>query len=127
MDNTIPDHDTPEPVSDEDFEESDDDDESYTDDCRLSEEDVPVEQFTAPDFDDLEFESDEYADTNLDFNDSWILLWILKYQSRFRLSDVAIDSLVKFFRMVLLDVDHKRFKEFPTSSYMMRKLLGIGK
>ena len=60
--------------SEEDF---DNDDESYTedDDRGLSEDDVPVEQFTAPDFDDLDFESDhEYPDTNLESNDSWILL-----------------------------------------------------
>ncbi len=41
------------------------------DDHGLSEEDVPVEQFIAPDFDDLDFESDhEYPDTNVNFNDS---------------------------------------------------------
>ncbi|CAG8671589.1 16928_t:CDS:2 [Funneliformis caledonium] len=107
----------------EDNEVPDNDD--VEDDHRLSEDDVPVKQFTTPDFDDLDFESDlEYPDMNIEFNDSWILLWILKYQSRFCLSDVAIDSLVKFFRIVLLDADHTRFKEFLTSSYMMRKILG---
>ncbi|CAG8708999.1 12757_t:CDS:1, partial [Funneliformis caledonium] len=29
--------------------------------------------------------------------------------------------------MVLLDIDDIRFKDFSTSSYMLRKLLGIGK
>lgn len=113
--------------SEEDF---DNDNETYTedDDRGLSEDDVPVEQFTAPDLDDLDFESDdEYPDTNLESNDLWILLWILKYQARFRLPDVAIDSLIKFFRIVLSDADAERFKNFPTSSYMMRKLLEIGK
>ncbi|RGB25495.1 hypothetical protein C1646_771633 [Rhizophagus diaphanus] len=38
-------------------------------------------QFTAPDFDDdTEF---EYSDTTIDYADSWILIWIFKYQSRF--------------------------------------------
>jgi len=113
--------------SEEDF---DDDDESYTedDDRGFSEDDVPIEQFTAPDFDDFDIESDdEYPDSNLESDDSWILLWILKYQARFRLPDVAIDSLIKFFRIVLLDANHEKFKNFPTSSYMMRKLLEIGK
>src|SRR5437763_13438057 len=58
---------------------------------------------------------------------SWILLWILKYQARFRLPDVAINSLIKFFRIVLSDADNERFKNFPTSSYMMRKMLEFGK
>ena len=98
------------------------------DDRGLSEDEVPIEQFTAPDFDDLDYESDHgYPDTNVDFNDSWILLWIFKYQARFRLSDAAIDSLIKFFKMVLSDADQSRFEKFPTSSYMAKKLLGIVK
>ncbi|CAG8746776.1 16161_t:CDS:2, partial [Funneliformis caledonium] len=45
------------------------------------------DQFTAPDLDDLEFEPDhEYPDTNINFDDS----------------------------MVLLDVDQLRFEKFPT-------------
>ena len=101
--------------------------ETFADDG-LSEDEVPVEQFTAPDFDDLDYEPDHgYLDTNIDYADSWILLWIFKYQSRFRLSDVAINSLIKFFKMVLLDVDPTRFEKFPTSSYMAKKLLRIVK
>src|ERR1043166_7216486 len=97
-----------------------DNNESYTDDDDrgFSDDDVPIEQFTAPDFDDFDFESDdEYPDANIEFNDSWILLWILKYQARFRLPDVTINSLIKFFRIVLSDADNERFKNFPTSSY----------
>src|SRR3989337_3954621 len=40
---------------------------------------------------------------------------------------VSINSLIKFFRFVLSDADNERFKNFPTSSYMMRKVLDIGK
>ena len=86
-----------------------DNNESYTedDDRGFSDDDVPIEQFTAPDFDDFDFESDdEYPDSNIEFNDSWILLWILKYQARFRLPDVAINSLIKFFQIVLSDADN---------------------
>src|SRR5881397_2563591 len=107
-----------------------DNNESYTedDDRGFSDDDVPIEQFTAPDFDDFDFESDdEYPDSNIEFNNSWILLWILKYQARFRLPDVTINSLIKFFQIVLSDADNERFKNFPTSSYMMRKMLEFGK
>jgi hypothetical protein len=45
---------------------------------------IPVEQFIAPE-NDLEF---EYPDTNINFADSWILIWIFKYQARFRLSEL---------------------------------------
>src|ERR1044071_8679460 len=107
-----------------------DNNESYTDDDDrgFSDDDVPIEQFTAPDFDDFDNESDdEYPDANLEFNDSWILLWILKYQARFRLPDVAINSLIKFLRIVLSDADNERFKNFATSSYMVRKVVEFGK
>src|SRR3989337_2018427 len=115
---------------DDSYNEDFDNNETYTedDDRGFSDDDVPIEQFTAPDFDDFDFESDgEYPDSNLGSNDSWILLWILKYQARFRLPDVAINSLIKFFQFVLSDADNERFKNFPTSSYMMRKVLDIGK
>ena len=81
--------------------------------------DTPVEQFTAPDFEDSDELHHEYPDANV--NDSWILLWIFKFQARFRLPDVAVDSLIKFFKMVLSDADKSRFENFPTSSYMARK------
>ncbi|CAB4494006.1 unnamed protein product [Rhizophagus irregularis] len=58
---------------------TEDDDEasevSGDDDRGLSEDEVPIEQFTAPNFDDYDYESDlKNLDTNIDFNDSWILL-----------------------------------------------------
>ncbi|CAG8568354.1 7718_t:CDS:2, partial [Dentiscutata heterogama] len=45
-------------------------------------------------------------------NDSWILISIFKYQERFRLSGIAIESLIKIFKLVLTDVDRKRFENF---------------
>ncbi|UZN99573.1 uncharacterized protein OCT59_000840 [Rhizophagus irregularis] len=125
---------------DEESERNDDDESERNDDVQLEdkvlsdddgasttdEDDVLIEEFTASDFNDLESDH-EYFDTNINFNDSWILLWIFKYQARFRVPDVAIESLIKFFRMVLLDTDRTRFKNFPTSFYMTKKLLGINK
>ena len=56
-----------------------------------------------------------------------MLLWIFKYQARFCLSDITIDSLIKFFKIVLSDADQLRFEKFSTSSYMAKKLLRIFK
>ncbi|EXX63519.1 hypothetical protein GLOIN_2v1480840 [Rhizophagus irregularis DAOM 181602=DAOM 197198] len=82
-------------------------------------------QFTAPDFDDdTKF---EYSDTTIDYADSWILIWIFKYQSRFRLSDVSIDVLIKFFRQVLEDANRTRFADFPSSLYVAKKLFKFNK
>jgi hypothetical protein len=54
------------------------------------------------------------------------MIWIFKYQARFRLSDVAIDSLIKFFQQILTDADQMRFKDFPSSLYTASKMLQIG-
>jgi hypothetical protein len=93
----------------EDDDEASEASETFANDDRdLSEDEILIEQFTAPNFDDLNYESDHrYIDMNIDFNDSWILLWIFKYQTRFHLLDVAIDSLIKFFKMVLSDADQR--------------------
>ena len=65
----VSDHNEPEPFlpeedPEEDFEVPDDGDRSST------ENDVPIKQFTAPNFDDLEFETDYNSDTNSNYNDS---------------------------------------------------------
>ncbi|GET67105.1 uncharacterized protein LOC110233779 [Rhizophagus irregularis DAOM 181602=DAOM 197198] len=83
--------------------------------------DDPVEQFAAPE-NDSEF---AYPDTNVNIADSWILTWIFKYQARFCLPDVALDSLIKFFHQVLMDANQTRFKDFPSSLYTATKLLRI--
>lgn len=96
----------------------------YEDEGDTSSEDdeTPIEQFIAPE-NDFEF---EYPETNVNLADSWILIWIFKYQARFRLSDVAIDSLIKFFRQILTDADQIRFKDFPSSLHTASKLLQLG-
>jgi hypothetical protein len=65
----------------------------------LSEDEIPIEQFTASDFDDLNYESDHgYIDTNIDFNNLWILLWIFKCQTRFIFRMLQSIRLLNFLR-----------------------------
>ena len=93
-----------------------------------NDENIIDEQFTAPDWDDFDDNGDfVYLNSSTEFSESWILLWIYKYQSRFRLSDVAINSLIQFFGQVLKDTDPKRFHNFPSSSHNAKKLLQIEK
>ena len=105
--------------SDEDF--------LQIDDITLSDNDETLnmddlnKQFSAPDFDNTA----ETSDTRANFSDTWILLWIFKYQSRFQLSDLAIDALIKFFKLILSDVDKNRFENFPPSAHMAKKLMGL--
>jgi hypothetical protein len=52
-----------------------DDDSMVEDDRWLSDDEIPIEQFTAPDFNDFDFESDNGSpDANLDSNNLWIFL-----------------------------------------------------
>jgi hypothetical protein len=55
----------------------------------------------------------------------WIIYWIFKYQERYRLSDVATDSLIKFVRYILVFMDENTYSTFPKSLYMARKIFGI--
>ncbi|CAG8647915.1 13866_t:CDS:2 [Funneliformis caledonium] len=75
--------------------------------------------FTAPGFININ-NSDQ--NNNININDLWILLWIFKYQERFRLSDVAINSLISFFSLVLKNINSNQFKGF-----LSRKILDIKK
>ncbi|PKY58706.1 hypothetical protein RhiirA4_480842 [Rhizophagus irregularis] len=85
------------------------------------------ELFAAP-TDDLNYDSDqENLTTNTDIDDLWILIWIFKYQERFKLPDIAINSLISFFSFLLKDIDSHRFKKFPLTAYMARKALDIRK
>ena len=98
----------------------DDDHDSDFDELSLDDDEL----FAAPR---SNFNYDPDEEKFVDVNDPWILLWIFKYQERFRLSDVAINSLIGFFSLVLKDINTTRFKEFPSTAYMARKLLDITK
>jgi len=82
------------------------------------------ELFAAPGSN-LNFDPDK--EKNIDINDPWILIWIFKYQERFKLSNVAINSLIGFFSLVLKNINTNRFKDFLSTVFMARKVLAIRK
>ena len=55
---------------------------------------------------------------NLDNSFGWILIWILKYQQRYWLSDTATESLVKFMHYLLTYLDQDQFNNFSESLYL---------
>ena len=63
--------------------------------------------------------------TNNNHMHCWILLWLLEFQQRFKLSNVAIDSLFKFLSLLLSTIDKNNFLSFPSFLYMAKKELGI--
>ena len=105
-----------------------DDDQEVEDDDVASIEDDDLEQnvnFDAPESGYGDDDSDT-PNINIDQGFAWIVYWILKYQERYRLSDVATNSLIKFIRYLLISHDKNTYSTFPTSLYMARKLFGIG-
>src|SRR6266536_140787 len=74
-----------------------------------------------------EIDSDEIFVTE-SLNDSIeteIIIWIFKFQQRFRLSDIALEALIKFLCIVLTRSNKSQFKNFPNSLYMAKKMLNI--
>ena len=120
--------------------DGDGDSESFEDDSKDSDfedfendnEDNDTEDFEDDDDEEINFASTDFEDgepsfpnINIDNNYTWIILWILRYQQRYKLPNVAIDSLFKFLKFLLLTIDGNKFLSFPSSLYMAKKTLGI--
>ena len=54
-----------------------------------------------------------------------IIIWVFKFQQRFRLSDIALEALIKFLRVILTRLNKSQFKNFPTSLHIAKKMLNI--
>lgn len=99
---------------DSDGSDGSDDSDDSDDETNIFEDYSPPEYEFPENFNDLQ---------NID--EDWIIIFILRFQTRFRLSDTAIDTLIKFVKHVLTKLDCNRFKNFPTSLYTTRKKLGL--
>ncbi|CAG8856030.1 5742_t:CDS:1, partial [Gigaspora margarita] len=80
------------------------------------------ELFKSPDIDNDE----SFIINNLNNSlDTEIILWLFKFQQRYRVPDVALESLIKFLGKIFTYADKLQFRNFPTSLYMAKKFLGI--
>ncbi len=80
--------------------------------------------FVSPEIDDDNDEVFVMESLN-DAIDSEIIIWVFKFQQRFKLSDIALEALIKYLRTVLIRFNKQQFEEFPTSLYKAKKLLKI--
>src|SRR5688572_10677888 len=79
--------------------------------------------FAAPE---LESDNEGYEGTELkDKLDVEILLWLFKFQQRYRIPDIALEALIKFLNNMLMMIDDSKFFDFPTSLFIAKKKLGI--
>lgn len=51
----------------------------------------------------------------------WVIVAILKFQERFRLSEVATNALFQIFRIVLLRANPAEFNDFPTTLHVAKR------
>ena len=73
----------------------------------------------------LDYNFPENFNDSQNIDEDWIIIFILKFQTRFRLPDTAIDTLIKFVNHVLTGLDYDQFKNFLTSLYTARKKVGL--
>jgi hypothetical protein len=62
------------------------------------------------------------------FTDSrfmWILLWIMNFRTKFNLSDIATEALIKFMKLVLIKIGGAEFEAFCGSLYTTKNFLGL--
>jgi hypothetical protein len=78
------------------------------------------EDYTTPDFD---LYNTEETTVNEDF--LWILLWIMKFRTKFNIPETATESLIKFMKLVLSEIGGDDFKDFPDSIYLAKQALGL--
>ena len=108
----------------EDSEDNDDDQNSdFDSDEEEESDDYEKINFASPDFDSDEPKIPPYNNSTY----TWVVLWILQYQQRYKLSNVATDSLFKFLSSFLLTLNASMFSSFPSTLYMAKKKLGIPK
>jgi Transposase family tnp2 len=83
------------------------------------------EDYSAPDISDFEplLNSNKFTDTDSRF--MWILLWIMNFRIRFNLSDTATEALLKFMKLVLIEIGGNEFENFCGSLYIAKKFLGL--
>ena len=74
----------------------------------------------------LEEEDECYEGVELkDKLDVEILLWLFKFQQKYRIPDTALEALIKFLNYILKMIDDSKFWEFPASLFLAKKMLGI--
>ncbi|RHZ75377.1 hypothetical protein Glove_215g15 [Diversispora epigaea] len=80
------------------------------------------EDYSSPNYD-----SDELINPKSTNNNSylWIQLWIMSFRIKFNLPETVTKSLIKFIKLLLLEIGNSEFDTFPNSIYMTKKELGL--
>jgi hypothetical protein len=107
------------------FEEDDDNDYYFEEEDEDEDEDnINREEgiFAPPEVDSDEIPVMESLNDSID---SEIIIWVFKFQQRFKIPDTALEAIIKFLRAILTRLDKSQFDNFPTSLYKAKKWLKI--
>jgi hypothetical protein len=107
---------------DPNYEEEKKDDDNIGQEEENEDEDNIKNIFASPEFDSDEVFVMESLNDSLETE---IILWAFKFQQRFRLTDMALEALIKFLHIVLTRLNKLQFKNFPNSLYIAKKYLNI--
>ncbi|RHZ81537.1 hypothetical protein Glove_119g6 [Diversispora epigaea] len=79
------------------------------------------------DYSSSNYDPDEPIDPKSTNNNSylWILLWIMSFRIKFNLPKTATESLIKFIKLLLLEIGNSKFDTFSNSIYITKKELGL--
>jgi len=55
----------------------------------------------------------------------WILLWIIIFRTRFNIIETATKVLIKFMKLVLIEISGDNFRDFSDSIYLVKKIFGL--
>src|SRR5215216_1542194 len=94
-------------------------DESKLDDLLISE---TFEDYSPPKYEPYQ---DEEEEVKINDQFAWILLWIMNFQIRFNIPEIATESLIKFMKLVLTEIGGDKFNRFLNTLYLAKKLLGL--
>ena len=56
---------------------------------------------------------------------TWILTWIMKFRSNYKLPDTATEALIKFVKILLKECGKSEYNSFPKSLHLAKKSLGL--
>ena len=104
------------------IQEGENEDEDNIQEGENEDEDNIKDFFATPEIDcDEEFVMESLNDSI----ETEIIIWIFKFQQRFRLPDMALEALIKFLRIIITRLNKSQFENFPKSLYMAKKMLNI--
>ena len=100
-------------------------DESKSDESEFNGNDKRFENYSCPQFTLFQEQNDQNDTQSTNNQFLWILIWIMKFRTRFNLPETATESLIKFIKLLLKEIGSSEFDFFSDSLYLVRKILNL--